>query len=62
MNGRQIRNVINTARQLARFKEEPLDFEHLKRVIKVSGKFDEYVRGVVDAKSDEDWARENYLR
>jgi hypothetical protein len=34
MNGRQIRNVINTARQLARFKEEPLDFEHLKRVIK----------------------------
>jgi hypothetical protein len=62
MNGRQIRNVINTARQLARFKEEPLDFEHLKRVIKVSGKFDEYVRGVVDAKSDEEWARENYLR
>jgi hypothetical protein len=62
MNGRQIRNVINTARQLARFKEEPLDFEHLKRVIKVSGRFDEYVRGVNEVKDDEQWARENFIR
>jgi hypothetical protein len=62
MNGRQIRNAINTARQLARFKGEPLDFEHLRRVIKVSGSFDEYVRKVKDCKGDDELARELFIR
>lgn len=62
MNGRQIRNAINTARQLARFKGEPLNIEHLRRVIQVSGRFDDYVRGVNEVKDDEQWARENSLR
>jgi hypothetical protein len=62
MNGRQIRNVINTARQLARFKGESLEFEHLRRVIKVSGSFDEYVRKVKDCKDDDELARELSIR
>ena len=40
MNGRQIRNCITTARQLARFKQKPMDYETLKHVIKVSQRFD----------------------
>ena len=43
MNGRQIRNVIKTARQLARFEECPMNLEHLNRVIKVSQRFVEYM-------------------
>jgi hypothetical protein len=62
LNGRQIRNAINTARQLARFKEEVLNFEHLRRVIQLSGRFDEYLRKVIGAKDDEHRARENAIR
>lgn len=62
MNGREIRNIINTARQLARFKGEPLDFEHLRHVEQTSGRFNTYVRNVKDGMSDEQWARELSLR
>jgi hypothetical protein len=43
MNGRQIRNVITTARQYAEWKEIKLDYECLKDVIEISGKFDTYL-------------------
>ncbi|KAF2792274.1 P-loop containing nucleoside triphosphate hydrolase protein [Melanomma pulvis-pyrius CBS 109.77] len=43
MNGRQIRNVITTARQYAEWKGEKLSFEYLKDVIEISGKFDTYL-------------------
>jgi hypothetical protein len=62
LNGRQIRNAINTARQLARFKEEVLNFEHLRRVIQVSGRFDDYLRKVIGTRDDEQRARENAIR
>jgi hypothetical protein len=62
MNGRQIRNAINTARQLARFNEEPLNFGHLHHVIQVSGRFEDYLRGVIGVNSDEEWAREMSIR
>jgi hypothetical protein len=43
MNGRQIRNVITTARQYAEWKEMKLDYNCLKDVIEISGKFDTYL-------------------
>ncbi|KAJ8122034.1 hypothetical protein ONZ43_g1669 [Nemania bipapillata] len=36
LNGRQIRNVITTARQLANFRGKPMSYEHLKHAMKVS--------------------------
>lgn len=46
MNGRQIRNAITTARQLAQFKEERMTDFHLKHVLKMAGKFDKNLRNV----------------
>lgn len=43
MNGRQIRNAVTTARQLAMFKK-PMDFSVLEHVINVSSIFDAYLR------------------
>ncbi|EAU29357.1 predicted protein [Aspergillus terreus NIH2624] len=43
LNGRQIRNVITTARQYAKWKKTTLTFEHLKDVIEISGRFGTYL-------------------
>lgn len=43
MNGRQIRNVITTARQYTEWKNTKLTYEHLSDVIDVSGRFDKYL-------------------
>lgn len=43
LNGRQIRNTVNTARQLARYKKETLEYSHLRQAIKVTNEFEEYV-------------------
>ncbi|KAF7534383.1 hypothetical protein G7054_g6264 [Neopestalotiopsis clavispora] len=57
MNGRQIRNAITTARQLAKFKGKSMGFGHLRHVIKVAGKFDHYLLQVHDKISDDQIAR-----
>ncbi|MCJ1268457.1 hypothetical protein MMC22_008345 [Lobaria immixta] len=44
MNGRQIRNAITTARQLAQYKGKRFCYEHLKHVIEVSGEFENYLK------------------
>ena len=62
MNGRQIRNALTTARQLAQFKEAVMDFKHLKHAIKVSVKFDQYLRNVKHGATDEDIARDEGMR
>ncbi|TKA77498.1 hypothetical protein B0A49_00788 [Cryomyces minteri] len=71
MNGRQIRNAITTARQLALFKRTKLTFEHLKHAILVSGKFDKYLdevhAGTPDDKIhagtvDDQFARDDGMR
>ncbi|KAJ9668738.1 hypothetical protein H2201_000982 [Coniosporium apollinis] len=62
MNGRQIRNVVTTARQLATYKKRPMDFEALRHVINVSSKFDKYMKNVNEGLSDEDIAREDRIR
>ncbi|KAK7999451.1 hypothetical protein PG990_012051 [Apiospora arundinis] len=62
MNGRQIRNTITTARQLAKFKKRPMSFGHLRHVIKVAGKFDQYLLEVHDKISDDQIARGEGIR
>ncbi|KAI8626648.1 hypothetical protein F5Y19DRAFT_217040 [Xylariaceae sp. FL1651] len=43
LNGREIRNAISTARQLAMYKREPMKYRHLERVIKETSKFEDYI-------------------
>jgi hypothetical protein len=43
LNGREIRNVVSTARQLAMFKKVPMGYEHLKCAIQVAEKFKNYL-------------------
>ncbi|KAH7245220.1 P-loop containing nucleoside triphosphate hydrolase protein [Fusarium tricinctum] len=62
MNGRQIRNAITTARQLARFKDESMTYRHLEHVIRISRKFDKYLEKVRDSYTDDQVAREDGIR
>ena len=62
MNGRQIRNAITTARQLAKFKNERMTYRHLEHVIKISRKFDKYIERVRDSYTDDQVAREEGIR
>lgn len=62
MNGRQIRNALTTARQLAQFEGDVMDFSHLKHAIKVSTKFDQYLKNVKHGATDDDIAREEGVR
>jgi SpoVK/Ycf46/Vps4 family AAA+-type ATPase len=43
LNGRQIRNTINTARQLARYKQETLRYKHVDQAIRNVIEFEKYV-------------------
>ncbi|KAK8216109.1 hypothetical protein IWZ01DRAFT_496099 [Phyllosticta capitalensis] len=61
MNGRQIRNAMTTARQLAMFKKQRMDFDILKYIIGVSQKFDEYL-DEVNGVTGEQIAREFRIR
>lgn len=61
MNGRQIRNALLTSRQLAKHRNERLDWEHLSQVMKTSAAFNKYLKAV-RGHSDEQWAREEMLR
>lgn len=62
MNGRQIRNALTTARQLALYKGTDMDYGHLKHVINVAGKFDRYLLQVKEGTTDDQWAREEGVR
>ncbi|KAL7921508.1 P-loop containing nucleoside triphosphate hydrolase protein [Trichoderma austrokoningii] len=62
MNGRQIRNVITTARQWAQFQRKTMTATHLKYAIKVTGKFDAYIKDVKEGYSDEQIARGDGVR
>jgi len=62
MNGREIRNAITTGRQLAMYKKKSMDFLCLQHAIKVSGKFNEYLRTVNEGMTGDEVAREERLR
>ncbi|KAF4543397.1 uncharacterized protein LTHEOB_96 [Lasiodiplodia theobromae] len=57
MNGRQIRNSITTARQLAAFRKKVMSYEDLEHVISVAGEFEDYLRDVKEGVSDDQAAR-----
>jgi AAA+ superfamily predicted ATPase len=61
MNGRQIRNCLQTAQQLSKFKEEPLSWSSLSQTIKTTAKFQHYLEKI-QGHNDEKWAREEQLR
>ena len=61
LNGRQIRNTIKTARQLAVFKGEQLQFKHLESVIDIANDFENYLVKTKGYDHDR-WARETQLR
>jgi hypothetical protein len=62
MNGRQIRNAITTARQLAIYKGMKMNYENLKHVIEVAGKFDKYLFELHEELDDNQIAREYGVR
>lgn len=62
MNGREIRNAITTARQLAKFKGVKMSSLHLRHVIKVSRRFDKYLQRVKDGYTDDEFARGDGIR
>lgn len=61
MNGRQIRNILLTARQLALHRQESLGWAHLMQVLRLSDDFNKYLTDV-KGHSDEDWAKMQALR
>jgi hypothetical protein len=44
MNGREIRNAITIARQLAQFREQRFQYSHLKHAINVGSRFSKYLK------------------
>lgn len=61
LNGRQIRNVLTTARQLAIYRNERLDWQHLNQALTVSSDFNEYLKRM-QGHSDDQRARDIGLR
>jgi SpoVK/Ycf46/Vps4 family AAA+-type ATPase len=61
LNGRQIRNVLTTARQLAIFRNERLDWDHLTQALSVSTDFSAYLKRM-QGHTDDQRARDNHLR
>ena len=62
LNGREIRNAITTARQLAMYKQKKMDFWDVKHVIGVAGKFNKYLLGVNEGTTDAQIMREDHVR
>lgn len=61
MNGRQIRNVLATARQLAVYNKQMLSWAHLELAINTASAFDTYLKNV-HGHTDDQWASDNKLR
>ena len=62
LNGRQIRNAITTARQLALYEEKDLNFNDLLQVIKVALKFDKYTTEMQEGRTDDEVMRSEGVR
>ena len=62
LNGREIRNVVTTARQLAMFRKQPLGCEHLRCVIQEAKKFDDYLKEVQGNMTSDELKREQQER
>lgn len=61
INGRQIRNTVTTARQLAMFQACRLDWPHIEQALSVSMEFNEYIQKM-QGHTDDQRARDEKLR
>ena len=61
MNGRQIRNALATARSLAAFERETLNWDRIKDAIEVANDFNKYIEKV-HGHTDEQWRRDSKFR
>ncbi|CAO2651416.1 Nn.00g039860.m01.CDS01 [Neocucurbitaria sp. VM-36] len=61
LNGRQIRNIVKTARQLAQYRKEPMAYGHIETAIEVANEFEEYLTKT-HGHTDEEYAREQRTR
>lgn len=61
LNGRQIRNALTTARQLAIFRKERLDYGHLDQALSVASDFSEYLNRM-QGHTDDQRMRDESLR
>jgi hypothetical protein len=62
LNGRDIRNALSTARQLALYRQQPLQYTHLQVVMGEVQKFDDYLREVHNGYSEDDIQRARETR
>ncbi|CAI7585797.1 unnamed protein product [Penicillium manginii] len=62
INGREIRNALTTARQLALFKGEKMGSAHLKKVLRVSGIFGKYLKDLRGGLTDDLLKHESGVR
>ncbi|KAI0139830.1 AAA family ATPase [Xylariaceae sp. FL1272] len=62
INGRQIRNTVKSAKQLAYYKKEKLNYSHFDRVIRIADEFDRYIERAHGGNTDEEWAVDAHIR
>lgn len=62
LNGRQIRNTINTARQLAQFKNQNLEYKHIYQAIRNVLDFEDYITTLHGGETDEERAAMTEIR
>ncbi|CAI6319278.1 unnamed protein product [Periconia digitata] len=61
LNGREIRNALSTARQLASYENKKLDWEHLELAIKTANTFGRYLKDFHDM-NNSSWVEEKRIR
>jgi SpoVK/Ycf46/Vps4 family AAA+-type ATPase len=61
LNGRQIRNTVNTARQLAIYRGDKLAYSHFAQAIDVAKEFEQYVEKT-HGHTNEDWVKAQRIR
>ena len=62
LNGREIRNAISTARQLARYRKQALGYTHLQTVIAEAEKFDRYLKDLHEEFSADERKKDGGVR
>jgi len=62
MNGRQIRNTITTARQYAEWKNDVMNYDHVKVALEIAGKWDTYSKGLRGGMTHDEIAEEEGIR
>lgn len=61
LNGREIRNTVKSAKQLALFDGKKLDYSHLEKVLATSKKFTNYLKDI-HGHTEAEWAQSKGIR